>query len=380
MKIVLLTPAYPLRGGIAASGERLAREFLKEGDAVVLFTYSLQYPGFLFPGKTQYSEENAPDDLDIRITINSVHPVSWFATARAIVKERPDLIVCRFWLPFMGPALGTILRLVKRSLKAPVVAWVDNIVPHEKRPGDRLLAKYFTGAADGFVAMSRSVAEELKTFTKNKEIKYIPHPVYDSYGEPLERSAALQKLNLPENKRYLLFFGFIRKYKGLDLALEAMATPQVKALNLILLVAGEFYEDEAGYRRLVERLGISDKVEIRSEFIPADEVRCYFSAADLIVQPYRSATQSGISQLANHFNKPMLATKVGGLPEIVAHGVSGYIVDPDAIAIADAIVDYFKNNRSESFTKEVIEQKKRFSWQALTLGFKDFVTRGPNHV
>ena len=287
---------------------------------------------------------------------------------RKIAHEKADLVICRFWLPIMAPCLGTLLRLIKRNRVSKIVGLIDNIIPHEKRFGDRPLAQYFAKACDSFIVMSRAVEEEMKQFTSNPS-RYIPHPIYDNYGGKVNRTEALKHLQLPKNQRYILFFGFIRRYKGLDLLLEAMNTEGVKKTGIKLLVAGEFYEDEKFYRHLIETQGIDNQVIIKSDFIPTDEVKYYFAAADMVVQPYRSATQSGISQIAYHFEKPMIVSNVGGLPEIVPHGEAGYVVEPTPKAISEAIIDFYENNRLNDFTEKVKEQKKRFSWEAMTEAF-----------
>lgn len=361
-KIVMISPAHPLRGGIAASSERLALAFQQAGYEVMIYSFSLQYPGFLFPGKTQYTDEAAPEGLVIKTCINSINPFNWIRVGVALSKTSADLVVVRFWLPLMGPCLGSILRLSRwfSKKKMRVTALVDNIIPHEKRPGDRLFARYFVGACDDFVVMSRSVGEEIRQFA-DKPVRFAPHPIYDNYGEPLEKLEACKLLQLPANTPMVLFFGFIRKYKGLDLLLEALAqSPGVHAL-----IAGECYDDWSYYQQFIDRLDLEGRVHVRNEFIPADQVRLYFSAADLVVQPYRSATQSGISQIAYHFDKPMVVTNVGGLPEIVTQGVSGYVVEPKPAAIATAINDYFDHARLAAMTAGVQAEKKRFGWENL---------------
>lgn len=368
--IIIIGPAHPLRGGLATFDERLARAFQDQGHHVTIITFSLQYPDFLFPGKTQYSTDAAPEGLDIQVLINSVNPFNWLSVGSKLKKLNADIVICRFWLPIMGPSLGTILRLIKRNRHSKIIGLIDNIIPHEKRIGDRPLAQYFASACDAFVVMSRAVQEEMKSFSDRPTV-YIPHPIYDTYGEKVSREAALSYLKLKNETRYVLFFGFIRQYKGLDLLLEAFGTEGVKKLNVKLLIAGEFYGDEAFYRNLITSQGIEDQVIVKSDFIPSEEVRYYFGAADLVVQPYRTATQSGISQVAYHFEKPMIVTNVGGLPEIVPHGEAGYVVEPTPQSIADALVDFFENNRRDSFTEHVIENKKRFSWKTMTDGFLD---------
>jgi D-inositol-3-phosphate glycosyltransferase len=370
-KIIIITPAHPLRGGIAASGERLAQAFQAEGHEVKVYTFSLQYPNFLFPGKTQYSDEPKPQDLDIQVVINSVNPFNWLKVGRQIADEKADLVICRFWLPIMGPSLGSILRLIKRNSKSKIIGLIDNIIPHEKRVGDKPFAQYFVDACDAFVVMSSSVKEEMQQFSK-LPCYYTPHPIYDIYGEKVSRNEALSFLQLPDNQRYILFFGFIRKYKGLDLLIEALGllkrTENVKnteGSDLKLLIAGEFYGDEDFYRELIKTQNLENQVIIKSDFIPTDDVKYYFGAADVVVQPYRSATQSGISQVAYHFEKPMIVTNVGGLSEIVPHGEAGYVVEPTPPYIADAIEQFYEGDNATRFQEGVKKNKTRFSWEAM---------------
>jgi D-inositol-3-phosphate glycosyltransferase len=363
--ILIIGPAHPLRGGLATFNERLARAFQSEGHAVHIVTFSLQYPDFLFPGKTQYSTEPAPNDLAISVKINAFNPFNWLKIGLELARQKPDLVICRFWLPIMGPCLGTILRLIRRNNHSKIIGLIDNIIPHEKRLGDRPLAQYFASACAAFVVMSRAVEAEMRSFTK-RPIAYIPHPIYDTYGEKSDRSTALKTLQLDENQRYILFFGFIRQYKGLDLLIEALGTEGVKKLNIKLIVAGEFYEDENFYKEKIAVLKLENTVILHADFIPTEAVRYYFAAADLVVQPYRTATQSGISQVAYHFEKPMIVTNVGGLAEIVPHGKAGYVVEPTPLSIAAALVDFYGNNRLDAFDEGVVEQKKRFSWKAMT--------------
>lgn len=360
-----MSPAHPLRGGIAASTERLAVELQKKGISVVIYSYSLQYPGFLFPGKTQFTSDPAPlgangKPLKIVTCINSVNPLSWILTGLRIASEQPDQVIVRFWLPFMGPALGTLLRIARWRTRTRVTGLVDNIIPHEKRPGDRLFARYFTGACDDFLVMSKSVGEEIRLFS-NKPVVFSPHPLYDNYGALQNRDNARKTLGIPQEARVALFFGFIRQYKGFDLFLRALAhTPHIHAL-----VAGECYEDWAPYQQIIDDNNMTDRVHIVTDFIPSEQVGLYFSAADIVVQPYRSATQSGISQIAYHFGVPMIVSNVGGLPEIVTDKVSGYVVTPDDTAVADALNDFFKNNRSEEMRIGVQREKQRFTWDKM---------------
>ena len=365
MKVVILGSAHPFRGGLAAYNERLAREFIRQGHSVQIYTFSMQYPEFLFPGTSQYSEQAAPDDLYIHVKVNSVNPLNWFSVGKEIAKLNADLLIVKFWLPFMGPSLGTICRQVKKNGKTKIISIIDNIIPHEKRIGDWQLAKYFVNSVDGFIAMSDSVLEDLKKFDSKKSKAFSPHPLFDNFGEAVNKIQAYEHLGLEVNSDYLLFFGFIRDYKGLDLVLEAMADPRVKELNFKLIVAGEFYTDAQPYWDQITRLGIADKLILETDFIPDDEVRYYFCAADMVVQPYKHATQSGVTQICYHFDRPMLVTNVGGLPEIVPNGKVGYVVEPNAQSIADAIVDFYGNHREFVYRDNIKVEKKKFAWSAM---------------
>jgi D-inositol-3-phosphate glycosyltransferase len=372
MKVVIIGPAYPLRGGLATYNERLARAFQAAGDEVRLVTFSLQYPDFLFPGQTQFSTEAGPTDLAIEVSLNSVNPLSWMAVGRRLRRERPDLVVFRFWLPFMGPALGTVARLVRGNGHTRVVAITDNVIPHEKRPGDGPLTRYFLSTCDGFVTMSRSVLADLQGLGFQRQpALYRPHPLYDNFGPAKPKATALTTLGLDPTFRYVLFFGFIRAYKGLDILLEALADARVVALPVKLLIAGEFYEDAAPYEALIQKHQLESQLVRATDFIPNERVADYFSAADLVVQPYKNATQSGVSQVAYHFGRPMLVTDVGGLAELIPAGVVGYVVPPTARAIADALVDFYANGREETFAAGVRQEAKKFSWEVMVAALKE---------
>ena len=359
-KILLVGPAYPYRGGLAAFNESLAYALQAAGHQVELITFTLQYPGFLFPGKTQYSDDPAPEDLVIHRKINSVNPFNWLKVGWELRQRHADVIITAFWLPFMGPSLGSILRFVS-SAKTRRIGLIHNIIPHESRPGDRLFSRYFTSASDAFMTLSSSVAKELKEFSQ-APVRTSPHPVYDSYGDPVSKEEARAKLRLESDAQYLLFFGFIREYKGLDLLLEALADERLRAANVQLILAGEYYGNEAKYEALIDEFGIRDRVVSHTRFVSNEEIRYFFGAADLVVQPYRTATQSGISQLAYHFEKPMIVTRVGGLPEIVPHGRAGYVIDQDPGELANAVIDFYQNEREQDFQAGLREQKGRFSW------------------
>ncbi|MHC1708003.1 MAG: glycosyltransferase [Bacteroidales bacterium] len=378
-KVSIIGSAWPLRGGgIATFNERLARAFMENGDSVSISTFSLQYPGFLFPGKTQYSDEPQPVDLDIKIRINSVNPLNWIQQGNIIKKERPDLVIVRYWLPFMAPCLGTISGIIRKNRHSKVIAIVDNIIPHEKRPGDRLLSSYFVNRVDGFICMSGNVLRDLETFDTKKPKKYCPHPLYDNYGEPMNKSEAIQLLNLDPAYKHLLFFGFVRDYKGLDLLLQAFADDRVIKLPVKLIIAGEFYSDPKPYFDLIEKYNLSDRLILRNQFIGDQDVRKYFSAADLVVQPYKSATQSGVTQIAYHFGVPMITTDVGGLAELVPHEKVGYVVNPQVREIADAIFRFFHENKASEFMANVQEYRKLFSWKELIVQIDSIV--GETHL
>lgn len=365
-KVVILGPAYPLRGGLAAYNERLAREFQKLGWQVSIYTFSLQYPSILFPGQSQYSDSPPPAGLEIFVKVNSINPLNWLRIGQKIKKFQPDLLVMKFWLPFMGPCLGTIARMVRSNDTTRCIAIIDNIIPHEKRLGDRWLAQYFAKAMHGFVYMSAAVGEELKLFVKKQQpTKFVYHPIYDNYGFPVSREDALHQLNLDPKYHYILFFGFIRDYKGLDLLLKAMNHPGIREAGIKLIIAGEYYTAREPYDDLIKGLNLADLVVDCSDFIPDEQVRYYFGVADLVVQPYKSATQSGISQIAYHFEKPMVVTAVGGLPEIVPDNQAGYVVDSEPEAIGTAILKFFRLNKQAVFAETVRQRKHLFSWQAV---------------
>ena len=325
-KIFIIGPAYPLRGGLATFDELFCKAFNEQGHDCEIISYSLQYPNFLFPGSTQFDTSgNAPKNIKIHTLINSVNPLSWIKTARFIKKQKPDFIVFRFWIPFMGPALGSIARMVRKS-GVKVLAITDNVIPHETRPGDAAFAKYFINACDGFVTMSKAVMKDLEKFTSTVHKKYLLHPLYTSFGEKLNKIEARKALVLPTDKQLVLFFGLIRNYKGLDMLLDAMNELKSNP-NINLVIAGEFYEDKQPYLDLIKKYGIENQVILHGKFIANEDVKLYFSAADLVALPYRSATQSGVTQVSFHFEVPTLVTNVGGLGEIIKDKVAGYVVE-----------------------------------------------------
>jgi glycosyltransferase involved in cell wall biosynthesis len=370
MKVIIIGPAWPLRGGLASFDQRLCKAFLEEGHSCSIYSFSLQYPGFLFPGTTQYADDPPPPGIEIHPVINSVNPVNWLITGNRLKKQSPDLIVVRYWLPFMGPALGTVLRRVRKNGKTKIIAITDNVLPHEKRPGDKTFTKYFLKSCDAFVTMSDSVMDDLRRFEKDKPAKRVIHPLYDNFGEIISKTEARfllnekTGLNINPDEKIILFFGFIRRYKGLDILLRAMAEPGIRESGIRLLIAGEFYEDRIQYQKLIEELKIQDLLILKTDFIPDVEVQYYLCAADAVVQPYRHATQSGVTPLAYHFEKAMIVTNVGSFAEQIIHGRTGLVTEPEPASLAGAI-QYFYELGEQYFIPHLRTEKKKYSWKNL---------------
>jgi glycosyltransferase involved in cell wall biosynthesis len=373
--VVIIGPGHPLRGGLATFNQRLAKEFIAQGNECYICSFSLQYPSFLFPGTTQYSSEPAPADLKIVSWINSVNPFNWIKIGNRLKRQKPDLIVVRYWLPVMGPALGTILRRVKKNRYTKIVCIADNVIPHEHRPGDTAFTRYFLKSCDAFITMSEKVLEDLRQFEKTKPAQLVKHPLYDTFGEIISKEEARRKLGLAAHEPIVLFFGFIRKYKGLDLLFEAMSDERIKTAGIKLLVAGEFYEDAKQYEEQIDKLGIRNQLILKTDFIPDSEVKYYLCAADAVIQPYRNATQSGVTPLAYHFEKPMVVTNVGGLPALVPDGKSGLVTEPQPQAIATAILKFYRLGETY-FIPHLRSEKQKYSWAVLV----EAITKMANSV
>ena len=370
-KILILGPAYPYRG-LALFNEMLARSLAKQGKAVEIITFTLQYPSFLFPGKTQFSESEPPADLKITRMVNSINPLNWWRVGRYIRRKQPDMLILRYWTPFMAPCFGTIARIVAKNRHTKILSLLDNVVPHEKRFFDAILTRYFLNSVHGFLYMSQKVKDDLDKVQRFKDSKpsvFAPHPIFSNFGEKVAREEACIRLNLHAEKRYVLFFGLIREYKGLDLMLYAWANLKQNGQteDKKLIIAGEFYTEKAKYIQQIERLQISDDVILHDRFIRDDDVKYYFSASDVLVQPYKSATQSGVTQIAYQFATPMIVTDVGGLAEIVTDGKTGYVVKPDAKQISHAIEKIYRNNNLQQMAENVIAEKNRFCWENFVL-------------
>jgi glycosyltransferase involved in cell wall biosynthesis len=371
-KITILGTAYPYRGGLASFNEMLARTFLKKGKQVNVKTFTVQYPSFLFPGKTQYSESAPPEEIDIERCVNSVNPLNWIKIGLHLKKERPDMVLVKYWTPFLAPCLGTICYLAKRNRHTKILSQLDNVVPHEGHFFDVWLTRYFIRAVDGFIYMSQQVKADLDKFTTSKPALFSPHPVFANFGERIARKEALAHLTLSDDVQYLLFFGIIRDYKGLDLLIDAWK--QLKDKGLVIgkkvIVAGEYYNNKEKYTAQITALGLQDDILVHDYFIRDDEVKYYFSVADVVVQPYKDATQSGVTQIAYQFSVPMIVTNVGGLAEIVPDGKSGFVADATPESIATAIEKFYACGGSEHFVETIREECKRFTWEAMTEQFE----------
>lgn len=365
-RIVLVGPMYPYRGGIAHLSETMAACLLDRGHKVHAITFTRQYPALLFPGRTQYEtgtmEERA---VEAERLIDTINPFSWWIAARRIQELGAEVVIFRYWMPLFAPVFGTMARILARNnIKSLVV--VDNALPHERRPGDVLLGRYFFRAMRGCVAMSSAVDRDLDQLGVSCSRALAPHPVYDSFGKPSDRAEAREKMGLAKDLPVILFFGFVRQYKGLHVLLESMPVVRDALPDVCLLVAGEFYDDEEPYQKKVEALDLQKQVQLVNQYIPKDEVADYFAAADVVVQPYLSATQSGVAQVAYQFEVPIITTDVGGLAEIVPHEEAGLIVPPnDAAALASAIVRYFVDDMRASLTAGVRRQKQSLGWDQL---------------
>lgn len=378
-KVFIIGPAHPLReGGIVSFNHRLALAFLQAGHDCEIWSFSLQYPSFLFPGSSQYSKEPAPIGIRIKSAINSINPINWLLVGKKIKDLRPDLIVVRFWLPLMGPSLGTILSIVKKNKHTRIVCLADNIIPHEKRPGDALFTRYFLHQCHGFITMSDQVSQDLLRFEKNKPYLQVAHPLYDHFGATISQQEARSKLSLHSLDKIVLFFGFIRPYKGLDLLLQAMADERIAQQGIKLLIAGEYYEDSQPYLALIDRLQLGERVICHTHFIADKYVRYYLCAADVIVQPYKQATQSGVTPLAYHFEKPMIVTHVGGLADAVPHERAGLVCEPDSRAIADAILRFYQMG-AVHFSEGIKEQKNKLSWNSLVRSIEELAELNTSH-
>jgi glycosyltransferase involved in cell wall biosynthesis len=360
MNVIIVGPAYPLRGAMAQLNIILGW-YLSKGHNVQIVSLTRQYPSILFPGKTQIDPGKPLFDVPTVPLIDTINPISWFRAARYIISQRPDVIIFRYWMPFFAPCFGSIARFVKRKINVQVIFICDNIIPHEKRPGDITLTKYAFNSVDSFVVLSQTVEADLRRFVPQARYILSPLPLFNVFGELQPKKESRMKLAITENN-VILFFGIVRAYKGLEVLLDAMLLI-LNRIPVLLLIAGEFYEDEKKYREKIQQLGLEKHIRLYSDYIPNDKIPVYFSAADAVVLPYISATQSAIVPVAYHFNKPVIVTDVGGLSEVVKNGVTGFIVPPqNPQAFADAVVKFYEEKRENEFASNIQQEKKQYSW------------------
>ncbi|MFI3285911.1 MAG: glycosyltransferase [Rikenellaceae bacterium] len=363
MKITIVGPAHPYKGGLASIMETMAREFNSRGDEVDIKTFTLQYPQLLYPGKSQTLDTQPPTDLNIIRCVNTMNPFNWIKIGRQIKRERPDFVLMKYWTPFMAPCFGTIARIARKNKHTKVICQIDNVEPHERHLIDYPCNCYYLKAVDGYVYMSEQVHSELKEYTQNPAI-FSPHPMFENFGQRVTRDKACQELGLDPALHYAMFFGLIRDYKGLDILLEAWIKLKAegKTEGRKLIIAGEFYSSKERYLSQIERGNIADDVIIHSGFVADAMVKYYFSATDFVILPYHTASQSGVTQIAYNFSLPMIVTNVGGLPEIVPHDKVGQVCEPTFSAVAKAIEQMWNGDNLEQYVKNIEHERKRFSW------------------
>jgi glycosyltransferase involved in cell wall biosynthesis len=381
VRVLIVGTAFPLRGGIAHYVSLLYKTLKQRGHWVHIISFYRQYPKILFPGKSQEEVGETAIPLESDAVIDSVNPKSWYDAGKIAAKYQPDLLIFKFWLPFFAPAYGVISRVAKRITRkngkeCKVLFIADNVIPHEKRPGDRLFTNFAFKSVDYFIVQSDAVERDLLSLKPDAKYVKLAHPVYEIFGERVDRNEARRQLNIPADAPTILFFGYIRKYKGLDILLGAMPRLIERYPEIRLIVAGEFYGDEAEYRALIDELKIPAKnLVLATDYIPNEEVAKYFSASNAVVLPYRSATQSGIVQIAYNFDVPVVATPVGGLPEIVIDGTSGLITkDSSPEAIAEKVIEFFEHDLEASMTAGVVEEKKKYSWDTFVEGIEKLMS------
>lgn len=371
MKIVIVSPAYPLRGGIADFAAQLYLELSKENE-VSVFTFKRQYPKIFFPGKTQLSIGEDENKIPTNIEIDSINPITWISAASKIISFKPDVVIFKYWMPFFAPCYRTIAKRIKKKTQAKLIAVCHNVIPHEKKLGDEFLTKSFLSTMDYYILLSEEVKKDLLKIVQNPKAAVLPHPVYSKFGEIIYKDEAKNFLDLKE-KNYILFFGIIRSYKGLDILIESLRLIK-NEIDVNLIVAGEFYDDQKKYLDLIEKSGLKNRIILFDKFIPANEVKYYFCAADALILPYRDATQSGILQIAVNFNKPVIASNVGGISEVIKDSHNGYIVDKENPAqLAKAIVKFFKEEKLEPFTKNISNLKEIYSWKYFVNGIYELI-------
>jgi glycosyltransferase involved in cell wall biosynthesis len=371
MRIAYLSTFYPFRGGIAQFNALLYNQFLKQGHQTKAFTFTTQYPSILFPGETQFVKENdSAEVIDSQRILSTTNPLSWYKSAKIIKKYNPDLMIMKFWMPYFAPSLGFVAGKLKNHTKS--ISILDNVIPHEKKFFDKSLTKYFLSKNHAFIAMSEKVKNDLLQLEPKAKVQVLPHPLYNHFGEINDKTQARDILGIDKNKKTILFFGFIREYKGLDLLIEAFDKLDD---SYQLLIAGEVYGNFEKYNQIISKNKNKNNIHKFVRYISDDEVNKFFCAADVCILPYKSATQSGITGISYHFELPMIATATGGLPEIIHHNKTGFIIEKiNSNAIADAIQKYFKNCDSEKLKENIRTLKKELSWEVFAEKIIEFAT------
>ena len=361
MKICLIGPFYPLRGGIAHYNAQLGLALMARHE-VTLISFSRQYPALLFPGRTQFDTGSPPPKFTAEAMLDSLNPLSWLRAGRRIAEIAPDLVIVHWWHPFFGLCLGTTVRLARRRSRARIIFICHNVMPHEPFPWARGLTRFALAPGDAWLVHSETDRRDLESLNLRGHTVLAPQPPGQGFGAPIDKETAKSRLGLSGNT--LLFFGLIRRYKGLPGLLEAMPLVLQK-VNCTLLVVGEFYEGKDRCLSLISDLGLASHVRVIDRFVPDEEVSLYFSAADLVVLPYESATQSAIVPIAFAFERPVVATRVGGLPEAVRDGETGLLVEPrNPAAMAAAIIRFYEEDMGGIFRRHILKQQ-RFSWGEL---------------
>jgi glycosyltransferase involved in cell wall biosynthesis len=369
MRIAYLSVFYPYRGGISQFNAALYRALEKQHE-VKAFNFKRLYPNFLFPGKSQFVENtDSADAITSQRVLDSINPLSFSKTINEIKKFKPDLLLIQNWMPFFAPSLGWVARYFKK-LDIPTISIIANMKPHEPKPGDVLLSKFFLKHNHGFVVLADSVKNDLLELKPVAKIFYHPHPNYEHFGDKIEKATACYELGIPQDKKIILFFGLIRHYKGLDLLIEAMRnTPD----DYFLLIAGEVYGDSSEYENLLSKNLPPERYKFINRYLKDNEVPKFFSAADVCVLPYRSATQSGIVGISYHFGVPVISTDVGGLREVIEPFHAGIVIDkPDSQLLHEAILRYFNDNLQENFSRNIHQFKAKYTWDSLAEGIVEF--------
>ena len=367
MKIALIGPFPPYRGGISMFNYSLAKELQKHHE-IFKISFSLQYPKYFFPGKSQKSSFQDNDIIEI---INSINPFSWRKTANYINKISPDVVIFQYWLPFFAPAFASIAKKIKKTCKSKIIVNCNNIVPHEPRKIDSILTRNFFKHCDSFIVMSETVEKDLLDINSQSIYKKTPHPIYDLFGKSISKEKARKYLKIGDEK-LILNFGLVRKYKGLDILIQSAKILKKQLNQFKIMVVGECYDNQSEYIQMAKENNVEDVIDFTFEFIPNENVKYFFCASDLVVLPYRTATQSGIIPIAYHFNMPVVASNVGGLPENIQNNKTGIICEPSPESIANGIIKYFD---SDLFIyKENIEQyKKQYTWKTFAKKIMELV-------